>query len=414
MRPKRLKPKFAKHSMSQATKEPTFTEAGLRLAEPRTSDYTVNDPKVAGLYLKITPKGRKVFVYRYRSTFGRQRKVNIGKFSELNVAEVRRKALALAAEVSAGGDPASDRLDKRHAITVAAFAEKYLKEQAKPRLAASTYKEYRRVLQTRVLPRIGKLAMVEVKRSDIEGVHFSMSDTPIRANRMLSVVKAMMFKAEDWDVIPRGSNPASRIKMNKERPKQHYFTDAEQTRIFRAIDVLRADMLKSGPAFDAITLLFFTGCRTSEVLKLKWEDIDLDAAVATLHNTKTGEARLPLAGPALKLLQSIVSKKQDSWVFEGATAGERLKSLVRPWRRICEHADLPEACLKDIRHTVGTYVAKEGGLFSAQVVLRHTSPKTTMRYAHPFEASVRGDLENAMKHIENNKTKKTTRKRKRK
>ena len=403
MRPKNLKRKPEKLSSLSEDRAPTFTEAGLRLAEPRNSDYTINDPKTAGLALKVTPKGRKVFVYRYRTEFGRQRKVNIGKFLEFTVAEVRRKALALAADVSSGGDPASERLDKRHAITVAEFAEKYLKEQAKPRLAPSTYKEYSRVLQTRVLPRIGRLAMVEVKRSDIEAVHFSMADTPIRANRMLSVVKAMMFKAEDWEVIPRGSNPASRIKMNKERPKQHYFTDDEQRRIFHAIEVLREEMLKSGPAFDAIVLLFYTGCRPSEVLNLKWENVDLEARVAQLHNTKTGEARLPLASSTVRFLQSIASKRSEGWVFQGTAEGERLKSLVRPWKRICDHAELPNACLKDIRHTVGTYVAKNGGLYSAQAILRHTSPKTTMRYAHPFEASVRGDLENAMDQIDKNR-----------
>lgn len=403
MRPKKPKRKLAKQRLQSENRAPTFTESGLRLAEPRCSDYTINDPKIAGLYLKVTPKGRKVFVYRYRTEFGRQRKVNIGKFSEFTVAEVRRKALALAADISSGSDPASERLDKRHAITVTEFSEKYLKEQVKPRLAPSTYKEYRRVLQSRVLPRIGRLAMVEVKRSDIEAVQFAMADTPVRANRMLSVVKAMMFKAEDWEVIPRGSNPASRIKMNKERPKQHYFSDDEQCRIFSAIEVLRGEMLKSGPAFDAITLLFYTGCRPSEVLNLKWENVDFEAAVAQLHNTKTGEARLPLADSALKFLQSIARKRREGWVFPGAVAGERLKSLVRPWKRICDHAELPDACLKDIRHTVGTYIAKDGGLYSAQAILRHTSPKTAQRYAHPFELAIRRDLENAMKQIDRNR-----------
>jgi len=405
MRPKKLKRKLVKRSSSSLTREPTFTEAGLRIAEPRGSDYTINDPKTAGLSLKVTPTGRKVFVYRYRTEFGRQRKVNIGKFSEFTVAEVRRKALTLAADISSGGDPASDRLGKRHAVTVAEFAEKYLEEQAKPRLAPSTYKEYDRVLRSRVLPRIGRLAMVEVKRSDVEAIHFAMADTPVRANRMLSVLKAMMFKAEDWGIIPRGSNPASRIKMNKERPKQHYFSDDEQSRIFAAIEDLRGEMLKSGPAFDAITLLFYTGCRPSEVLNLKWENVDFEGAVAQLHNTKTGEARLPLAGTALEFLQSIASEHREGWVFQGAVAGERLKSLVRPWKRVCEVAELPDACLKDIRHTVGTYVAKNGGLYSAQAILRHTSPKTTMRYAHPFEGAIRSDLENAMEQIDKNRKK---------
>jgi len=403
MSPTKTRTRFVKRRKAIGLDIIAFTEAELRTASAKSKEYTINDPKTPGLSLKITPTGRKVFLFRYRSEYGRQRKLNIGRFSDFSVAEARRKARSLWADIYEGGDPASDRINKRHALTVTEFAARYLRDQAKPKLAPSTYREYTSVIETRVLPRIGNLALVEVTRNDVEKLHASMVSTPVRANRMLSVLKAMFFKAEDWNAIPRGSNPASRIGMNKERPKQHYFTDAEQVRIFEAIDQLRDEMPKSAYGFDALTLLFYTGCRPGEVLSLRWEDIDLAAGIARLHNTKTGEARLPLSTITVGFLQSIAPEHHFGWVFPGAVFGEHLKNLKRPWKRICELSELPDACMKDIRHTVGTYVAKEGGLFSAQVILRHTSPKTTMRYAHPFESSVRGDLENAMKQIETNR-----------
>ena len=63
---------------------------------------------------------------------------------------------------------------------------------------------------------------------------------------------------------------------------------------------------------------------------------------------------------------------------------------------------LPDANIKDIRHTVGTFVAKEGGLYSAQAILRHSSPQTTMRYAHPFEETIRQHQRLAIGQIANN------------
>jgi integrase len=402
MRPKKIRTCLVKRRKPKAFENIAFTEVKLRAASARSKEYTINDPKTPGLSLKITPTGRKVFVFRYRSEYSRQRKLNIGRFSDFSVAEARRKARSHWADIYDGGDPASDRISKRHAITVAEFAARYLRDQAKPKLAPSTFREYTSVLETRVLPRIGNLALVEVTRNDVEKLHASMASTPVRANRMLSVLKAMFFKAEDWNAIPRGSNPASRIAMNKERPKQKYFSDAEQVRIFEAIDRLRDEMPKSKHGLDALTLLFYSGCRPGEILNLRWENIDFVAGTARLHNTKTGEARLLLSTIAISFLQSIAPEYHVGWVFPGAVFGDHLKSLTRPWKRICELSELPDACMKDIRHTVGTYVAKEGGLYSAQVILRHTSPKTTMRYAHPFEASVRGDLENAMKQIETN------------
>lgn len=409
MRPTNPRRRLVKHRKPQREETVPFTQAGLSSAKPQAKEYIVNDTKTVGLGLKVTPAGRKVFVYRYRTKFGRQRKFTIGKLTDVSVAQARRKAVALAADVSEGQDPASDRLLQRRALTVAEFSSKYLKQHAKHTVAPSTYKEYERVLESRVLPKIGKLALVELTRSDVEALHKSMSDTPVRANRMLGVLKAMLFKAEDWEVIPRGSNPASRVKMNKEDPKRHYFSDDEQRKVFAAIEVARQQMPKSKSAFDAITLLFFTGCRPSEVLNLKWDDIDIGGGTAMLHNTKTGEARLPLSSPAINFLLSIAPQVQTGWVFEGPVVGQRLKTLTKPWKRICDLASLPGACMKDIRHTVGTYLAGVGGLYTAQIILRHTSPKTTMRYAHPYEERVRGDLENAMKRIDSNRKQQTGR-----
>lgn len=403
MRPTKSRRRLEKHRKPQQVQPVPFTQAGLSSAAPQVKEYIINDPKTVGLGLKVTPAGRKVFIYRYRTKFGRQRKFTIGKLSDLSVVQARRKAIALAADVSEGHDPASDRLSQRRAVTVAEFAAKYLRDHAKQTVAPSTFKEYERVLESRVLPKIGKLAVVELTRADVEALHKSMASTPIRANRMLGVLKAMLYKAEDWSVIPRGSNPASRVKMNKEDPKRHYFSDDEQKRVFAAIEAARRQMPKSKSAFDAITLLFFTGCRPSEVLNLRWEDIDTSTGTAMLHRTKTGEARLPLSTPAIEFLHSIAPQVRTGWVFEGPVEGQRLKTLTKPWKRICELANLRGACMKDIRHTVGTYLAGLGNLYTAQIILRHTSPKTTMRYAHPYESRVRGDLEIAMKHIDSNR-----------
>lgn len=404
MRPKRTIKRTKKAVKTRPEPAVEFTEASIRAAAPADGDYTINDPKTSGLSVKITPAGRKVFIFRYRTEFGRQRKLSIGTWPEISVSEARRMAAEHRAEIYRGNDPAGDRMEKRRSMKVSEFVPRYLHDQVRPRLAPSTYKEYATVLETRVVPRIGHLALVEVSRADIEALHASMADTPVRANRMLSVVKAMLYKAEDWGVLPRGSNPAARIRMNKERPKRRYFSDDEQRRLFSAIEKLRSEMPRSQTAFNAILLLFYTGCRPSEVLNLKWECIDLDAGLASLHNTKTGEGRLPLARGAVSVLQSIAKERNGPWVFPGAVSGDRLKSLKRPWERICSEAGLQGACLKDIRHTVGTYVAKEGGLYSAQVVLRHTSPRTTLRYAHPFEKAVRSHLETAVNHIENNRS----------
>lgn len=52
--------------------------------------------------------------------------------------------------------------------------------------------------------------------------------------------------------------------------------------------------------------------------------------------------------------------------------------------RLCEVAEIPvenrQTSWSTIRHSVGTYFAREEDLAAAQAQLRHKSPKTTMRY----------------------------------
>lgn len=381
-----------------------FTATDIRQAEPKKSEYWIKDPETRGLALKVATSGRKVFVLRYRTQANRQRKLTLGTFPEMTIRQARKAAARHWADIFDGDDPAKVKADKR-TVTVKALVETYLRDQAKPTLAPSSFKQYQAVLRKRVVPQIGGIPLSELSRADIEALHRSMSSTPVNANRMLGVVKAMLYKAEDWGLAPRGSNPAARVKMNKEDPSRRYFTDVEQVRIFEAIEMLRHVMVKSRAGLDAIVLLFFTGCRPGEVLKLRWEDIDFVSKTATLHKTKTGEASLPLSQQAIDHLQSIASQSSSQWIFPGPDPSKHLTMLVRPWKRICEVAELPNARIKDIRHTVGTYLAFSGNLYSAQAILRHTSPKTTMRYAHPFEEAVRRDLDSAISRINNNRRK---------
>lgn len=385
-----------------ATKLVEFSQAGLEAAMPSAKDYFVSDPRTDGLFLKVTPNGKKVFVLRYRSRAQRQRKLNIGNFPALSVSAARKIAKTHWASIYEGGDPAASRDEEKNLVTVKDLAVRYLEIRERSQLKTTTFKEYRSAIMTRIVPEIGMMPLRDLGRRHVEHLHSSMSASPVRANRVISILKAMLYKAEDWELIPRGSNPASRLRLNKEDPKRHYFTDTEQVAIFRAIGLLRNRMLKSASAFDAIQMLFFTGCRTNEVLKLKWTDVDIAGRTISLHDTKTGEARLPIPDQAVDFLQSIAAAKTSQWVFPGANRDQPLKGLVRPWLEVRKLANLPDANIKDIRHTVGTFVAKEGGLYSAQAILRHSSPQTTMRYAHPFEETIRQHQSLAIGQIANN------------
>ena len=60
-----------------------------------------------------------------------------------------------------------------------------------------------------------------------------------------------------------------------------------------------------------------TGCRLSEIQKLRWEHVDLDAGELKLPDTKTGGRAVPLAPSAVRLLTSLPRDEDNPWVILG-------------------------------------------------------------------------------------------------
>ena len=80
----------------------------------------------------------------------------------------------------------------------------------------------------------------------------------------------MMFRAEEWGLRERGSNPCLGIARNPGNRIARFLDAHELARLGRALDVREAEWPE---AVAAIRLLALTGCRRSEVLDLRWRDI---------------------------------------------------------------------------------------------------------------------------------------------
>ena len=78
---------------------------------------------------------------------------------------------------------------------------------------------------------------------------------------------------------------------------------------FRAtprFDVKRLDAGAMMPsAIAAIRLLMLTGCRKSEILTLRWSDVDLQAGEIRLADAKSGPRAVQLSLTAVGLLEAL-------------------------------------------------------------------------------------------------------------
>jgi integrase len=96
----------------------------------------------------------------------------------------------------------------------------------------------------------------------------------------------------------------------------------------------------SPSAIAAIRLLVFTGCRLSEILMLKWEQVDEVQKCLRLPDSKTGAKIVHLNAPALEVLAGIKQRDDDPWVIGGAIDKRALVNLRKPWHRIRRAAGL--------------------------------------------------------------------------
>ena len=84
----------------------------------------------------------------------------------------------------------------------------------------------------------------------------------------------MLFRAEEWGLRERNTNPCLGIRQNPRRSIARFLDTSELARPGRALEAREAQWPE---AVNAIRLLALTGCRRSEVLNLRWRDIGEDA-----------------------------------------------------------------------------------------------------------------------------------------
>ena len=149
-------------------------------------------------------------------------------------------------------------------------------------------------------------------------------------------------------------------------------------------------------------LLLLLGGRKSEVLNLRWEDVDLDRAEATFRDTKSGRDHVvPLSPPAVTILDHL--ERENDWVFPSARKpGQPLNNIDKAWRRVRLRAGLEDVRLHDLRRSCASWMAQAGApLLVVKSALGHATARTTERvYAHLSQDPVRRALDNYAQQVE--------------
>ena len=340
------------------------------------------DADLPGFGVRVRGSGRKYYVVQYRAD-GRVRRITLGRHGAVPTETARRRAMAAISEAKGGGDPAAARDERRKAVTMKQLGKRFLEEYVPNHCKPSTAYEYGRSVKFFIDPRIGRRKVRDIKRSDIAELHHELRETPYQANRTLGVLSKMFSQAEVWGLRRDGSNPCLHVKRYKEEKRERFLNAEEFSRLGQVLDEILHDGSETRSAVVAFRLLMLTGCRLSEIQKLRWEHVDLEAAELRLPDSKTGGRAVPLAPSAVRLLESLPRDGDNPWVIAGKKPDSHLTDLQHPWRRIRARADLKDVRIHDLRHSFASRALALGeGLPMIGKLLGHTQVQTTARYAH--------------------------------
>jgi integrase len=350
--------------------------------EPGKKDVYGWDDRAAGFGVKVTPRGTRVYVLKYR--VGRaQRWVVIGRHGDITADEARQRAIKLRGAIAGGADPARMRDEHAAEPTVDELADRYLEEYAESHKKPRSIEEDRRNLAKHIRPALGSLKAGAVTRQDALKLRHKMRATPGAANRVQALLSKMFSLAEEWGIRSEGSNPCRRIAKFPEKQRERFLSTDELRRLGTAF----ADAAKEGERLSGIAiirLLLLTGCRLSEITTLKWAFVDFERSCLRLPDSKTGAKVVHLGAPALDLLAGL-PRGTGPYVFPGRRPNE-LPSRIgvhRAWIRIRSRAGLADVRLHDLRHTFASWSVMGGAsLPMIGALLGHRQAATTQRYAH--------------------------------
>lgn len=355
-----------------------------------------------GLVLMTKPSGVGTFYLFYRSEFGKARKLRLGEFGPLTLADAFRLALDKRAEVENGVDPVAEQVAQRKAITFEALAERFLAES--PTLSASTRKVYTYSLAKDAYPVIGSKPAAAVSADDVLAICKRIEATGLSVQPERT--KAIISGVYRWAMRERlvSDNPCKGIGRRSHKvARTRTPTDAEIATLWKAMD--GAAKLSPGMRL-IIRLAVLTGQRRTEVAGARVDElVDLDTNTPKWiipgdvnkrgkiieGRTKNGREQIvPLSTQAVVLFREALETCANAdYVFPANTSTVKVgkaprtphvngESVTMAMRRLRETAGVDDVSIHDMRRAVSNWMKDQG--ISREVrdlVLNHKDPSVT-------------------------------------
>jgi integrase len=318
-----------------------------------------HDTRVPGLGVMVQPNGNKIFFW-FRKLRGRRTWKTLGEFPALTVENARDKAQEINASVArwrASDYVGPSPLERPHRdLTLNEVIEDYCVK----RLGAHAKNPERackgvRWSRDKYLSNWKNRPLGSITRKQVRDLHHELGKKSghVTANRTITLLRTLFnwaIKAHEW----KGENPATRLERFPETSRDRFLLADEATRLFTE---LRREPSRDLQTF--VVLALFTGARMSDILSMRWRDLNFETNTWLIPNPKSKTPYVvPLLPEAIEALK--IREQKSEWVFPGRGKTMHLTGFKHSWPALLKRAKVKQFRIHDLRRTMGSWMAMGG------------------------------------------------------
>jgi integrase len=340
-------------------RRPNLTDAKIANLPRKKRRYTMADPEMRALYLRVPSAGPIVFAVAVRNQYDRKVWAKVGSTDVMTIEKARDSARDVISRIKKGlpaFEPVPDKPD-----SYAAVAEKYLTHAGAQGIR--TRREIERVLRKLVLPVWGTREFVSIRRKTINELLDSVAEQHSAhvADHTLAIIRMI----SSWWAT-RNENYLSpfiggmRRTRAAQRKRSRILNDDELRRVWLAAE-------SDGVFGGLIRILLLTAQRRDIVLNMKWDDVSDDGVweIAdpdpdTSDRAKGNAGALQLPTVALEIIRALPRLASNPHVFAAARGNGHLAGYSRrkeDFDKICGVAGWR---LHDLRRSARSLMSRAG------------------------------------------------------
>ena len=370
--------------------------------------------------IRQRPDGRWEARFTYTDELGQKKRGSVYADTQK---ECRQKLTAAVQAVDSG------TYRKTQRYTVAQWLDEWIATYCRD-LKPSTIEGYRSKAESRIKPYLGEIQLSALNNVKIQKYYNQLLEgdkdhvplSPKSIKNIHGIFHKALKQAHIAGLIP--SNPADNVALPKvKKPELNPLMDEDIARFMSAI---------KGDRFERLFIVaLFSGMRQSELLGLRWDDVDLDNGLITVRRqlqksrstgkyiyideTKNGKSRIAAIAPSVVNVLKRQRAQQIEWQLAAGPLwsnehnlvftdemGQHIKhnTVVYHFKDIVSSLGLDNVRFHDLRHSYAINALQAGDSVKAvQEQLGHYSSAFTMDIYAAVSNTMRKDSQNRMEGV---------------